>query len=117
MSLEKYPHLFTPITIGNTIFRNRLFAAPNGCQYLDYGGVPSDEGIAFFERKAIGGFASVTLGECIVDSKTGQAHSYQILLDNPLALPPLSAMARLLPCSCSTAACFPTWYTSGATSS
>ena len=96
MSLEKYPHLFTPITIGNTIFRNRLFAAPNGCQYLDYGGVPSDEGIAFFERKAIGGFASVTLGECIVDSKTGQAHSYQILLDNPLALPPLSAMATAI---------------------
>ena len=83
MSTLKYPHLFEPIRIGRKIFKNRIFAAPNGCQYLDHGNVPSDAGIAFYERKALGGFAAVTLGECIVDSKTGQAHAYQILLDNP----------------------------------
>ncbi len=96
MSIVKYPHLFEPIRIGSTLFKNRLFAAPNGCQYLDYGNVPSDAGVAFFERKAIGGFAAVTLGECIVDSKTGQAHAYQILLDNPQALPPMSSMASAI---------------------
>ena len=96
MSIEKFPHLFEPIKIGNTIFKNRIFASPNGCQYLDYGGVPSDAGVAFFERKAIGGAASVTIGESIVDSKTGQAHAYQILLDNPQALPPLAAMATAI---------------------
>ncbi len=96
MSIEKYPHLFQPIKIGNTIFKNRIFASPNGCQYLDYGGVPSAAGVAFFERKAIGGAAAVTVGESIVDSKTGQAHAYQILLDNPQALPPLSSMATAI---------------------
>ena len=96
MSIEKYPHLFAPIKIGNVIFKNRIFASPNGCQYLDYGQVPSDAGVAFFERKAIGGAAAVTIGESIVDSKTGQVHAYQILLDNPLALPPLSSMATAI---------------------
>ncbi|MBQ9464096.1 MAG: 2-enoate reductase, partial [Lachnospiraceae bacterium] len=96
MNELKFPHLFEPIRIGRTLFKNRLFAAPNGCQYLDYGNVPSDRGVAFYERKALGGFAAVTLGECIVDSKTGQAHAYQILLDNPAALPPLSSMATAI---------------------
>ena len=96
MGIEKYPHLYTPLKVGNVIFRNRIFAAPNGCQYLDYGGVPSAAGAAFYERKAMGGAAAVALGECIVDSKTGQAHAYQILLDNPQALPPLASAATAI---------------------
>ncbi len=96
MGIEKYPHLFEPLRIGGVLFRNRIFAAPNGCQYLDYGGVPSAAGAAFYERKAMGGAAAVTLGECVVDSKTGQAHAYQILLDNPQALPPMSSVATAI---------------------
>ena len=96
MSIERYPHLLAPIRIGNRVFKNRIFAAPNGCQYLEYGNVPSPQGVAFFERKAIGGAASVTIGECVVDSKTGQAHAYQILLDNPQALPPMASMAQAI---------------------
>ena len=96
MGMEKYPHLFEPLKIGGVLFRNRIFAAPNGCQYLDYGGVPSAAGAAFYERKAMGGAAAVTLGECVVDSKTGQAHAYQILLDNPQALPPMSSVATAI---------------------
>ena len=96
MSIARYPHLFEPIRIGRTVFKNRLFAAPNGCQYLDGRGAPSEAGVAFYERKAMGGFAAVTLGECIVDSKTGQAHAYQILLDEPRALPSMASMAEAI---------------------
>ncbi|MCR5845131.1 MAG: FAD-dependent oxidoreductase [bacterium] len=96
MSIEKYPHLLSPLKVGNVIFRNRIFAAPNGCQYLDYGNLPSAAGAAFYERKAMGGAAAVALGECIVDSATGQAHAYQILLDNPQALPPLASAATAI---------------------
>ena len=96
MGVEKFPHLFEPIRIGNTLFRNRIFAAPNGCQYLDGEGAPTQEGVAFYERKALGGFAAVTMGECIVDSKTGQAHAYQALLDRPRNLPGFSAMATAI---------------------
>ena len=31
-----------------------------------------------------------------MDSKTGQSHAYQILLDNPQALPPMSSMAAAI---------------------
>ncbi len=96
MGMEKFPHLFEPLKIGGVLFRSRIFAAPNGCQYLDYGGVPSAAGAAFYERKAMGGAAAVTIGECVVDSKTGQAHAYQVLLDNPQALPPMSSAAAAI---------------------
>lgn len=51
----RYPRLFTPIKLGDTIFRNRLFAAPVGYEYLSSQNYPLDETLAFYERKAIGG--------------------------------------------------------------
>ena len=57
MSVLKYPRLFEPFVIGNVVFRNRIFAAPEG--FYNVGGdyLPSLDEIAFFERKAVGGFA------------------------------------------------------------
>ena len=95
MSRLKYPHLFQAIRLGNTIFRNRIFASPTGCLDVN-NGVPTPAGIAFYERKAIGGAAAVTIGDCIVDTKTGQITSYQIGMDNPLALPQLSSLAKAI---------------------
>ena len=39
MSVETYPHLFQPIRIGKTIFRNRIFAAPTAANIWT-GGTP-----------------------------------------------------------------------------
>ncbi|MBU4439745.1 MAG: hypothetical protein KJ779_09265, partial [Firmicutes bacterium] len=55
----KYKHLFEPIKLGKTLFKNRIFSAPQ-----DYPGLTSDrflteEAAYFYERKALGGFASV----------------------------------------------------------
>jgi len=91
----KYPHLFQPIRLGNRLFRNRIFASPTGCLDVNNGN-PTPAGIAFYERKARGGAAAVTIGDCIVDSKTGQITAYQIRMDNPLALPQMSAMAKAI---------------------
>ena len=41
MDKLKYPHLFTPITLGNTFFRNRIFASPIGFQYHDANHFPT----------------------------------------------------------------------------
>ena len=35
MSQQKYPHLFSPIAAGGTLFRNRIFAAPTGVSFVD----------------------------------------------------------------------------------
>lgn len=94
MNTFKFPHLFKPIKLGNTLFRNRIFAAPTGCLDLSCGGVPTTSAVAYYERKAQGGAAAVTIGDCIVDAKTGQITAYQVCLDNPLALPQMSLMAK-----------------------
>jgi len=61
MSNNKYPHLFTPVQAGGALFRNRIFAAPMGASYLDKDGFLMPEVGAFYERKALGGAASVCI--------------------------------------------------------
>jgi 2,4-dienoyl-CoA reductase-like NADH-dependent reductase (Old Yellow Enzyme family)/NADPH-dependent 2,4-dienoyl-CoA reductase/sulfur reductase-like enzyme len=89
----KYPNLFKPIKIGNTLFRNRIFSAPIGHPDVTLDGNFSDDAIAFYERKAQGGAAAVTLGEAIVDSVYGKRHAFQVSLDNQNVFHSLSRLA------------------------
>lgn len=93
MNNKQFKHLFAPITLGKTLFRNRIFASPTGCLGVDDFGAPTPEGIAYYERKAIGGAAAVTIGDCIVDSRTGHITAYQLLMDGKRAIAALSRMA------------------------
>ena len=61
VSQKTYPHLFAPITAGGTLFRNRIFAAPTGVSFVDSDGLLMPEVGAYYERKAIGGAASVCI--------------------------------------------------------
>ena len=92
----KYPSVFSPIKLGGIYYKNRIFAAPNGFHHLTSDRAPTPEEIAFFERKAIGGFASVTIGECCVDSERGLAHPHMFQLDNPLAYSRFGAYTRAI---------------------
>ncbi len=89
----KYPHLFSPVQIGGTVFKNRLFASPTGLQYSAAGNRPITPGIAYYERKALGGAASVCIGDAMVDSEIALANGNHILLDDPGARPALSKLA------------------------
>ena len=88
----KYPHLFQPIKIGNTLFKNRIFSAPTGHADSVMGRF-TESTIAFFERKAQGGAAVVTLGEAAVDSKYGKAYASMLSLDSRQPWIGLSEMA------------------------
>ena len=77
-----YPHLFTPIVLAGQLFRNRIFASPTGMQYNHYGNRPNNETICYFERKAVGGAASVCIGDAMVDSEIALANGAHILLDD-----------------------------------
>ncbi len=83
MSKVKYPHLFTPIRIGNRLFRNRIFASPTG--YLNnHEDGRSNEGAAYYYgRRAMGGAASVCTMECIVDAEYGGGGGGQFVIDMP----------------------------------
>jgi 2,4-dienoyl-CoA reductase-like NADH-dependent reductase (Old Yellow Enzyme family)/thioredoxin reductase len=89
----KYPHLFKPIQIGHITFKNRLFSAPISLQELSTECFLSQENIAFFELRAKGGAANVTVGEAIVE-ETGRAHTKELRIDDPLILPSLTHAAR-----------------------
>jgi 2,4-dienoyl-CoA reductase-like NADH-dependent reductase (Old Yellow Enzyme family)/thioredoxin reductase len=78
----KYKHLFEPIQLGRQLYRNRIFASPQ-----DFPGLTSDrfltkDGTAFYERKAMGGFASVCVGDFMVDSRAGHSHPFQLRGDD-----------------------------------
>lgn len=92
----RYPRLFTPIKLGDTIFRNRLFAAPVGYEYLSSQNYPLDESIAFYERKAIGGPATVSIGSAVPDSRRGPIGLSNLYLDDPTALPPIYRLASAI---------------------
>ena len=71
MSVLKFPHLFEPIVIRNTVFRNRIFASPQGSSYLDVDQLPTPEITVYYERKAIGGAATTCMGVRSVDYVSG----------------------------------------------
>lgn len=74
----KYEHLFEPIKIGNTLFKNRIFAAPQDYPGLTCDRFLTEEAAYFYERKAIGGFSSVCVGDMIVDGDSGRSHPFQM---------------------------------------
>ena len=61
MSTQPFPHLFAPVSAGGTLFRNRIFAAPTGVSFVDSDGLLMPEVGAYYERKALGGAASVCI--------------------------------------------------------
>ena len=56
---ELYPHLFTPIRIGNIRLKNRIIAAPTSPSMVTNEGFFTPEMIAYLEEKAKGGISSL----------------------------------------------------------
>ena len=65
----KYSHLFQPITLGGVTLKNRIFSAPTSLNWGAVDGNLTLDTIAYYELKAKGGAAVVTMGESIVHSK------------------------------------------------
>lgn len=86
MNKLKYPHLFEPLKLGNTTLRNRIIAAPTGYLHLDAESLPTQAAIAYFERKAKGGAAMITIGEGYVDTRHGMDIPKCIHLDEDKCL-------------------------------
>lgn len=71
---RKYPHLSTPITLGNVTFRNRMFASPIGATDINDDCVPGERTRAFYELRAKGGAAAVTMSEVVIHPETEGSH-------------------------------------------
>lgn len=75
---RKYPNLCKPIKIGNVTFRNRMFSAPMGGTDITADCTIGPMSTAFYELRAKGGAASVTVSEVVVHPKTEASHMYHL---------------------------------------
>lgn len=89
----KYPNLFKPLKLGNTILRNRIFAAPTGYCDLTNQKIATEPMMAYYEAKARGGAAVVHVGEAYVDSEHGVDIPKYIALDTDECVSHLSTVA------------------------
>jgi 2,4-dienoyl-CoA reductase-like NADH-dependent reductase (Old Yellow Enzyme family)/thioredoxin reductase len=96
MSPLKYPHLFEPIQVAGTAFRNRLFASPQGYYNIGPDLFPNDDMAGFYETKALGGFAAVCIGDCIVDWKNGRHYDWLFKFTDPTMQPGFSKIASAI---------------------
>lgn len=75
---RKYPNLCKPIQIGNVHFRNRMFGAPMGGTDITADCTVGPASTAFYELRAKGGAASVTVSEVVVHPETEGSHMYHL---------------------------------------
>lgn len=75
---RKYPHLCSPVRIGNVTFRSRMFSAPMGGTDITNDGCIGPKSAAFYELRAKGGAGAVTVSECMVHPGTDGSHAYHL---------------------------------------
>lgn len=83
--MNKYPHLFQPITIRNVTYRNRIFSAPCAMTISGHTHTPDPMSMLYFENKARGGAAAVTISETCVNLKYA---TRKLNIGNVAVLPP-----------------------------
>ena len=91
---NKFPNLFSPLKIGELTMKNRIISAPMTYPILTSDGCLTPEAAAFYELRAKGGAAVVTVSELIVDGKMGKYYPVQVTIDAPNAKDSLAAAAR-----------------------
>ena len=92
----RYPQLCSCLHVGRVTLRNRMCSAPMGFPDLTEDGCLTDGAIAFYENRARGGAAVVTISEAMVDYTHGKSHGRLINLQNPGALAGLTNAARAI---------------------
>lgn len=75
---RKFPNLSKPIQIGNVYFRNRMFGAPMGGTDITKDCTIGPKTKAFYENRAKGGAATVTVSELVVHPKTEASHMFHL---------------------------------------
>ena len=79
--MNKYPNLTSPIKIGKVTFRNRIFSAPMGATDITADCCPGPRTQGFYELRAKGGAAAVTVSELVVHPDTDGSHMLHLDLE------------------------------------
>ena len=79
----RYPHLLSPIRLGSVTFRHRMFSAPMGATDITFDCSPGPRTQGFYELRAKGGAAAVTVSELVVHPETDGSHMLHLNLTTP----------------------------------
>ena len=78
-----YPNLCKPLNVGNVTLRNRMCSAPMGATDIDANGTPGPRTQGFYELRAKGGAAVVTVSELVVHPETDGSQMLHLSLSTP----------------------------------
>lgn len=78
-----YPSLCQPLRVGPLTFRNRMCSAPMGATDITAEGTPGLRTQGFYEARAKGGAASVTVSELVVHPETDGSQMLHLSLATP----------------------------------
>lgn len=78
-----YPHLCEPLKVGRLTLRNRMFSAPMGATDITAEGTPGPRTQGFYELRAKGGAAVVTVSELVVHPATDGSQMLHLSLKTP----------------------------------
>ena len=92
----EYKKLFSPLKINSLTIKNRIGLSPMSMSKLGFDRGYTDETIAFYERRAMGGAGLITLGECNIDETGGKSHDQMLVVNysNPGAFAGLARAAE-----------------------
>lgn len=78
-----YPHLCAPLRVGCLTLRNRMCSAPMGATDVTAEGTPGPRTLGFYEARAKGGAAIVTVSELVVHPETDGSQMLRLSLKTP----------------------------------
>ncbi len=89
----KYPNLFSPLKVGNLLFKNRIVFPPISTNFASVSGEVTPEFIYHYARRARGGAAMVTLENMCIQFPDARHGATQPRIDDDSFIPGLSRVA------------------------
>ncbi len=96
MSKSNYPHMFTPIRIGNFEARNRICHVPTDISSANADGSVNQRVITYHEEVAKGGCGFIIVGASTPDQKTGRPTVTCLAVDEDPLIPGLAELAEAM---------------------
>lgn len=84
---NRFPILTSPIRIGNVNFRSRMFSAPMGATDITADCCLGPRSMGFYELRAKGGAAAVTVSELVVHPETDGSHMLHLNMETVGSMP------------------------------
>lgn len=91
-----YPHLFSEMTVGGLVLKNRLTMAPLYLGYAGEGGTVSDMLLEHYRLMAAGGVALVVVENATIDFSRGSGSTRTLRADTEANLEGLRRLARVI---------------------